>query len=81
MKVLIFFFKCIDYNMLEETKRVAESALRRRHQLCKNPHFRLRLPYDLRSLQVAAADRKTKLWFLPSGMLKRDKNQSRYDNG
>ncbi|CAN6893108.1 unnamed protein product [Brassica oleracea] len=70
-----------DYNLLEETKRVAESALRRRHQLCKNPHFRLRLPYDLRSLQVAAADRKTKLWFLPGGMLKRDKNQSRYDNG
>ncbi|KAH0916808.1 hypothetical protein HID58_031254 [Brassica napus] len=69
-----------DYNLLEETKRVAESALRRRHQLCKNPHFRFRLPNDLRGLQVAAGSRGTKLWFLPGGMLKRDKNQSRYDN-
>lgn len=78
MKVLIF--KCIDYNMLEETKRVAESALRRRHQLCKSPYLRFRLPYDLRSLQVAADSRKTKLWFFPGGMMKRDKNQSSYDN-
>ncbi|KAG2320250.1 hypothetical protein Bca52824_013463 [Brassica carinata] len=69
-----------DYNMLEETKRVAESALRRRHQLCKSPYLRFRLPGDLRSLQVAADSRKTKLWFFPGGMMKRDKNQSRYDN-
>ncbi|KAF8081154.1 hypothetical protein N665_0902s0008 [Sinapis alba] len=76
-----------DYNMLEETKRVAESALRRRHQLCKSPHFRFlfaknpyfRLPADLRNLKSAASDRGTKLWLLPAGMLKRDNNQTRYD--
>ncbi|CAH8282982.1 unnamed protein product [Eruca vesicaria subsp. sativa] len=67
-----------DYNMLEETKRVAESALRRRHQLCKNPYFNLH--GGLRSLRFAAANRKTKLWFLPGGMLKRDKNQTRYNS-
>ncbi|KAJ4867151.1 HIT-type Zinc finger family protein [Raphanus sativus] len=78
-----------DYNMLEETKRVAESALRRRQQLCKNnPNFRFlyaknpyfKLPFDLRSLKSAADGRGTKLWLLPGGMLKRDKNQTRFDN-
>lgn len=76
--ILLFFM--LDYNMLEETKRVAESALRMRNQLCKNPHY-FKLPYLLRRLQSAAASRRTKLWFLPSGMLKRENNQSRYDNG
>ncbi|CAN8311277.1 unnamed protein product [Cochlearia groenlandica] len=67
-----------DYNMLEETKRVAESAMRRRNQLCKFPYYKL--THALRSLRKAAASRRTKLWLLPSGMLKREKNQSQYDN-
>ncbi|XP_010457561.1 PREDICTED: box C/D snoRNA protein 1 [Camelina sativa] len=67
-----------DYNMLEETKRVAESARRRSSQLCKYPFYNL--PHYLRSLRNAAASRRTKLWFAPSGMLKSEKNQSRYDN-
>ncbi|KAF2593926.1 hypothetical protein F2Q70_00042573 [Brassica cretica] len=29
-----------DYRMLEETKRVAESAKRMRNQICKNPYFK-----------------------------------------
>ncbi|CAE5956562.1 unnamed protein product [Arabidopsis arenosa] len=68
-----------DYIMLEETKRVAESALRTRNQLCKN-RYSYKLPYLLRSLQNAAYSRRTKLLYLPSGMLKRENNQSRYDN-
>ncbi|XP_023644965.1 box C/D snoRNA protein 1 [Capsella rubella] len=67
-----------DYNMLEETKRVAEAAQRMRNKLCTYPFYKL--PYHLRSLRTAAASRRTKLWFAPSGMLKSEKNQSRYDN-
>ncbi|KDP20399.1 hypothetical protein JCGZ_05282 [Jatropha curcas] len=66
-----------DYNLLEEMKRVAESAQRMRTKLCAYPHFKL--PAHLRSLRGAAAGRKTKLLFLPSGMSKREKNQSRYN--
>lgn len=73
------FVYMLDYIMLEETKRVAESALRTRNQLCKN-HYSYKLPYLLRSLQNAAYSRRTKLLYLPSGMLKRENNQSRYDN-
>ncbi|CAH2038895.1 unnamed protein product [Thlaspi arvense] len=73
-----------DYKMLEETKRVAESAQRTRDELCKdhlfkNPYFKL--PFHLRRLRDEAAARRTELLFLPSGMLKREKNQSRYDKG
>ncbi|KAJ4711687.1 box C/D snoRNA protein 1 [Melia azedarach] len=66
-----------DYNLLEEMKRVAESAQRLRGKLCGYSHFKL--PYCLRSLRSAAASRRTKLLLLPSGMLKREKNQTRYD--
>ncbi|EEF50184.1 box C/D snoRNA protein 1 [Ricinus communis] len=66
-----------DYNLLEETKRVAESAQRMRTKLCAYPQFRL--PAYLQSLRRAAASRRTKLIFLPSGMSKREKNQSRYN--
>ncbi|XP_015868093.3 uncharacterized protein LOC107405507 [Ziziphus jujuba] len=66
-----------DYNMLEEVKRVAESAQRMRYNLCRYNYFRL--PYHLRSLRNAASSRRTKLLFLPSGMSKREKNQTRYD--
>ncbi|KAJ9158698.1 hypothetical protein P3X46_024259 [Hevea brasiliensis] len=66
-----------DYSLLEEMKRVAESAQRMRTKLCAYPQFRL--PAHLRSLKGAAAGRRTKLLFLPSGMSKREKNQSRYN--
>lgn len=66
-----------DYNLLEEMKRVTESAQRLRGKLCGYSYFKL--PYYLRSLRSAAASRKTKLLFLPSGMTKREKNQTRYD--
>ncbi|XVF79581.1 hypothetical protein PTKIN_Ptkin15bG0000700 [Pterospermum kingtungense] len=69
-----------DYNLLEETKRVAESARRIRSKLCTSypPHFKL--PYPLRTLRTAAASRRTKLLFLPSGMSKRETNQTRLHN-
>uniref|UniRef100_A0A7N0TR99 HIT-type domain-containing protein n=1 Tax=Kalanchoe fedtschenkoi TaxID=63787 RepID=A0A7N0TR99_KALFE len=66
-----------DYNLLEEIRRVADSAKRGRMQLCGYHHFRL--PYHLRSLRSAAFHRRTKVLFLPSGMSRREKNQSRYD--
>uniref|UniRef100_A0A1J3F1W9 Box C/D snoRNA protein 1 n=1 Tax=Noccaea caerulescens TaxID=107243 RepID=A0A1J3F1W9_NOCCA len=65
-----------DYNMLEDTKRVAESSQRWRNKLCKYSSFQL--PESLRRLQNAANSRNTRLSFLPGGMLKREKNQSRY---
>ncbi|XP_050226051.1 uncharacterized protein LOC126675454 [Mercurialis annua] len=66
-----------DYNLLEETKRVAESAQRMREKLRAYAQFRL--PAHLKSLRSAAASRRTKLLFLPSGMTKREKNQSGYN--
>ncbi|GLT62875.1 hypothetical protein SLA2020_354780 [Shorea laevis] len=66
-----------DYNLLEEVKRIAESAQRTRAKLCGYSHFKL--PFVLRSLRSAAASRGTKLWFQPSGMSKREKNQTRYN--
>ncbi|KAL5760561.1 hypothetical protein ACOSQ2_019399 [Xanthoceras sorbifolium] len=70
-----------DYNLLEETKRVADSAERLRGKLCGPasgyPYFKL--PYYLRSLKNAAASRRTKVLFLPTGMTKRENNQTRYD--
>ncbi|XP_031274774.1 box C/D snoRNA protein 1 [Pistacia vera] len=66
-----------DYNLLEEMKRIAESAQRLRGKLCGYSYFKL--PFYLRSLRSAAASRRTKLLFLPSGMTKREKNQTRYD--
>ncbi|XP_022756736.1 putative box C/D snoRNA protein SPCC613.07 [Durio zibethinus] len=70
-----------DYNLLEETKRVAESARRMRSKLCSNypPHFKL--PFVLRNLRSAAASRRTKLLFLPTGMSKREINQTRFHSG
>ncbi|KAI8571706.1 hypothetical protein RHMOL_Rhmol01G0140300 [Rhododendron molle] len=67
-----------DYNMLEDVKRVADSAQRMRLKLGGYPHFRL--PFPLKSLWSAAASRRTKLLFLPSGMSKRETNQSYYNN-
>ncbi|KAJ1431360.1 Zinc finger, HIT-type [Sesbania bispinosa] len=66
-----------DYNLLEEMKRVAESAQRMRTKLGVHTYFKL--PHHLRGLRNAAGHRRTKLLFLPNGMSKREKNQSRYD--
>lgn len=70
-------FLLSDYNLLEDVKRVAESAQRLRNKLCRYNNFRL--PFYLKSLRGAAFSRRTKLLFLPSGMSKREKNQTRYD--
>ncbi|KAG5100424.1 hypothetical protein JHK82_045476 [Glycine max] len=66
-----------DYNLLEEVKRVAESAQRMRNKLGIYAYFKL--PRYLRSLKNAAGSRRTKLMFLPNGMSKREKNRSQYD--
>ncbi|CBI32194.3 unnamed protein product, partial [Vitis vinifera] len=66
-----------DYNLLEEVKSVAESAQRRRVKLCG--YSQLKFPYHLRGLRNAAGSRRTKLLFLPSGMSKREKNKSQYN--
>ncbi|XVE84624.1 hypothetical protein DITRI_Ditri17bG0027600 [Diplodiscus trichospermus] len=68
-----------DFNFLEETKRVAESARRIRSKLGRSypPHFKL--PFPLRTLRSAAASRRTKLLFLPTGMSKRQTNQTRFN--
>ncbi|TXG70209.1 hypothetical protein EZV62_005144 [Acer yangbiense] len=64
-----------DYNLLEETKRVAESAERLRGKLCGAasgfPYFKL--PYNLRNLKNAAGSRRFKVLFLPTGMTRRKK--------
>ncbi|XP_057960166.1 uncharacterized protein LOC131152345 isoform X2 [Malania oleifera] len=65
-----------DYNLLEDVKRIAESAQRWRVKLC-GTYFKP--PFHLRSLRSAAASRRTKLLFLPRGMSKREKNQSHYN--
>ncbi|TYI02120.1 hypothetical protein ES332_A11G248800v1 [Gossypium tomentosum] len=39
-----------------------------------------RLPHPLRNLRTAAASRRTKLLFLPSGMSKRETNQTRFNH-
>nr|DAD36569.1 TPA_asm: hypothetical protein HUJ06_007210 [Nelumbo nucifera] len=67
-----------DYNLLEEAKRVAEASQRRRNGWSVGyPSFRL--PHRLYLLRNAASKRRTRLLFLPSGMTRREKNQSRYD--
>ncbi|CAA0820717.1 HIT-type Zinc finger family protein [Striga hermonthica] len=66
-----------DYNMLEDVKRIAESAQRMRMKLCGNSHFKLPLP--LKNLKYAATSRRTKLLFLSSGMSKRQKNKTYYN--
>ncbi|KAK4349265.1 hypothetical protein RND71_032020 [Anisodus tanguticus] len=67
-----------DYNMLEDVKRVAESAKRIRQEICGYTHFRL--PMRLKNLQRAANGRRTKILFLSNGMSKREKNKTYYNN-
>lgn len=76
---LVLVLPCIDYNLLEEVKRMAESAQRLRKKLCPYTHPYYRLPFHLKSLRTAASSRRTKIMFLPTGMTKREKNQTRYD--
>ncbi|KAK8953347.1 hypothetical protein KSP40_PGU019046 [Platanthera guangdongensis] len=66
-----------DYKLLEETKRVADSARRKSSDF--HGYFHLRLPYKLWILRKAANRRKTCLLFFPPGMSKREKNNSRYN--
>uniref|UniRef100_A0A803QQE0 Uncharacterized protein n=1 Tax=Cannabis sativa TaxID=3483 RepID=A0A803QQE0_CANSA len=66
-----------NYNLLEEVKRASDSAQRMRKKLCKYNNYRL--PFFLRSVRSAAASRRTKILFLPGGMVKREKNQTTYD--
>lgn len=56
---------------------MAEAAQRMRTKLGMYNSFNL--PHPLRILRNAAGNRRTKLLFLPNGMSKRVKNQSRYD--
>ncbi|PIA58712.1 hypothetical protein AQUCO_00500567v1 [Aquilegia coerulea] len=66
-----------DYNLLEETKRIAESAKRKRDGSFGQFYFKL--PFKLKTLKNAAARQKTHLLLLPNGMSKRDKNQTYYN--
>jgi hypothetical protein len=74
----ILMLPAIDYNLLEEIKRVADSARRTRTKLHPHPPYS-RFPPHRQDLKRAAARRRTKLLFLPSGMSKREKNQTQYD--
>ncbi|KAG8363571.1 hypothetical protein BUALT_Bualt19G0036300 [Buddleja alternifolia] len=67
-----------DYNMLEDVKRIADSAQRVRVKLCGYSNFKL--ARHLKSLRSAAASRRTRLLFLPNGMSKRDTNRTYYNN-
>lgn len=69
-----------DYNLLEETKRVAESARRMGAAIDGfRGYVGYRLPVHLQKLRNAANLRKTRLLLLPPGMSKRKMNRSRYD--
>lgn len=56
---------------------MAVSAKRMRDALCGNYGFRT--SFTVKVLLGAARQRKMKVLFLPSGMSRREKNQSRYD--
>ncbi|KAI7752628.1 hypothetical protein M8C21_006405 [Ambrosia artemisiifolia] len=66
-----------DYNMLEDVKRIADSAKRRRVSLCGNYSG---IPLHLRTLINAARTRRFKLFFLPNGMSKRQINKTSYNH-
>lgn len=71
---------CLDYNLLEETKRVADSARRMAGAINGfRGYIGFRLPKSLLMLRNAANRRGTKLLLLPPVMSKRQTNQSRYD--
>ncbi|KAH6813012.1 hypothetical protein C2S51_022030 [Perilla frutescens var. frutescens] len=66
-----------DYNMLEDVKRIADSAQRMRVTVCG--YSQIRLPFALKSLRSAAMSRRIKLLFLSNGMSKREKNRTYYN--
>lgn len=67
-----------DYNMLEDVKRIADSAKRRRLQICGK--YYNDLPHHLRRLTNAARNRSIRLFFLPTGMSKRETNRTVVNN-
>ncbi|KAI3764800.1 hypothetical protein L2E82_14816 [Cichorium intybus] len=67
-----------DYSMLEDVKRIADSAKRMRVQLCGK--YYNGLPFYLKHLLKAAQSRRTRLFFLPTGMSKRETNKTSYNN-
>lgn len=77
-RTLMLFLLGLDYNLLEDVKRVAESAQRMRVKLC-GYHPQFRLPFHLKALRGAAWKSGTKLLFHSAGMTKREKNQTRYN--
>ncbi|KAF5760967.1 putative Zinc finger, HIT-type [Helianthus annuus] len=66
-----------DYNMLEDVKRIADSAKRRRVSLCGSDYG---IPLHLKSLINGARSRRFKLFFLPTGMSKRQTNKTSFNN-
>ncbi|KAL8268333.1 hypothetical protein R6Q59_002131 [Mikania micrantha] len=66
-----------DYNMLEDVKRIADSAKRRRLNLCGNYSG---ISFHLKNLLSAAKKRRIKLIFLPNGMSKRQTNKTSCNN-
>lgn len=71
------FLHLVDYNMLEDVKRIADSARRRRVTVCGYSQW---LPKPLKNLRGAAARRRTQLLFLAKGMSKREKNNTYYNS-
>ncbi|KAK9051604.1 hypothetical protein SSX86_028231 [Deinandra increscens subsp. villosa] len=67
-----------DYNMLEDVKRIADSAKRRRVNICGTYAG---IPFHLKSLLHAAKSRRIRLIFLANGMSKRRTNKTSYDQG
>ncbi|CAN6439245.1 unnamed protein product [Victoria cruziana] len=66
-----------DYCLLEETKRVAESARKLRQGLIGDAGFKL--PLKTKDLRRFARDRNIGVLFLPVGMTMRKKNRSYYN--
>ncbi|KAI3796711.1 hypothetical protein L1987_39390 [Smallanthus sonchifolius] len=66
-----------DYSMLEDVKRIADSAMRRRVNLCG---IYSGLSLHLKHLLKAAKSRRIKLFFLPNGMSKRQTNKTSYNH-
>lgn len=67
-----------DYNMLEDVKRIADSAQRMRVAVC-GYYSQFGLSFALKSLRNAAGSRRTRLLFLSNGMSKREKNRTYYN--
>eukprot|EP01018_Ginkgo_biloba_P018681 Gb_31758 [translate_table: standard] len=65
-----------DYNLLEETLRIAEAAKRTRDPLGNN---RRSLSSNVKALRNQSRNRNTTLLCLPKGMSKKETNRSFYD--